>query len=105
MLLSIKEGTTFNYLFNHCVIKSKGTAGEHYTDVIFTDVSPSYKLTGGEKNKYCFDFRPDSVTTIGVGKADITISKSYPTDRYGVDRLTNNAPSIGAYEFVEQKNN
>ncbi|MDD4590878.1 MAG: hypothetical protein PHG06_10710 [Parabacteroides sp.] len=103
MLLSINESTTFNYLFNHCVIKSKGSANEHYTDVIFTDVSPSYRLTGGEKNKYCFDFRPDSATTIGVGKADLAISKSYPTDRYGVNRLTNNTPSIGAYEFVEQK--
>ena len=52
---------------------------------------------------YRFDFRPDSATTLGVGQADIDIARQYPTDRYGVDRLTNNAPDIGAYEFVPEE--
>ena len=59
-------------------------------------------MTGGEANKYRFDFRPDSVISIGVGKADPVISAQYPMDRLGVDRLNNGTgPTIGAYEFVQ----
>ncbi|RHJ78007.1 hypothetical protein [Parabacteroides sp. AM08-6] len=109
MNLSISDGTTFDYIFNHCVIKSKGDNNTQFTNVIFTDVSPSYRLKGGEKNKYEFDFRPDSLTSLGVGKADLFVTQKYPIDRYGINRLTNDGPDIGAYEFVpkedEEKNN
>ena len=70
---------------------------------LFTNTSPSYRLKGGEKNKYRFDFRPDSLTTLGVGKADIFVTQQYPVDRYGINRLTNDGPDIGAYEFVPKE--
>ncbi len=60
-------------------------------------------MTGGEANKYQFDFRPDTVISLGVGKADPAVSAQYPIDRYGVNRLeSSNGPTIGAYEFVEK---
>lgn len=103
-LISI-NGVAFNYNFNHCVIKAKGKDNEHFKNVVFKDKKETdFRLTGGEKNKYTFDFRLDKVTSLGVGKADTTISQKYPVDRYGVSRLTStNEPSIGAYEFVAKE--
>lgn len=100
---SVDNAAAFDYLFNHCVIKTNGSDNEHFKEVLFTNVSPSYKLRGGEKNKYRFDFRPDSLTTLGVGKADILVTQQYPEDRYGINRLTNDGPDIGAYEFVPEE--
>lgn len=100
---STATGTILDHTFNHCVIKSLGVNNQQFKDVIFTKVSPSYRLRGGEKNKYRFDFRPDSLTTLGVGKADLFVTQKYPVDRYGVNRLTNEGPDIGAYEFVPKE--
>lgn len=97
----------FNYRFNHCVIKLKKIESDNFKDVIFiteTDENKmEYRMTGGDKNKYMYDFRPDKETTPGVGKADLSTSQKYPTDRYGVNRLTNNTPDIGAYEYVPKE--
>lgn len=41
--------------------------------------------------------------TLGVGKADIFVTQQYPVDRYGINRLTNDGPDIGAYEFVPKE--
>lgn len=104
-LLSI-DGAAFNYNFNHCVVKTTGKDNEHFTGTVFKkDADKSeYRLTGGNDNKYKFDFRPAKETSLGVGKADATISKRFPTDRYGINRLTSaKGPSIGAYEYVEEK--
>lgn len=102
--LSIDEAAPFDYQFNHCVIKSVGENNEQFKEVLFTKESPTYRLQGGEKNKYAYDFRPDSTNTLGVGKADIFITQQYPIDRYGVNRLTNDGPDIGAYEYVPKEN-
>lgn len=101
--LSDVMGTEFDYRFNHCIIKSIGENNDRFKDVIFTRTSPSYRLKGGEKNKYRFDFRPDSLSTLGVGKADIAIAHKHPTDRLGVSRLANEGPDIGAYEFIPKE--
>lgn len=100
LLLSPDAGAAFDYLFNACVVKTKEKEDSHYTQSFLVEKSPSFRQTGGKANKYCFDFRPDSAITVGVGKADLSISRQYPVDRLGVDRLSGNGPSIGAYEFV-----
>ena len=102
--LSIDETASFNYLFNHCILKTKGENNEQFKNVLFTNESPTYRQKGNEKNKYTFDFRPDTSTTLGVGKADIFVTQQYPIDRYGINRLTNDGPDIGAYEFVPKEN-
>ena len=54
---------------------------------------------------YIYDFRLAN-ESVGIGKADRTISEKYPVDRYGVNRLTGEyGPSIGAYEYVPQEEN
>ena len=95
--------SSFSYLFDHCVLKMASTQNEHFTHNIFITESQVYRKRGEKVNKYAFDFRPDTVTDVCVGKADPTIAALYPADRYGVSRLTSsNAPTIGAYEFVKK---
>ena len=53
---------------------------------------------------YQYDFRIAEETSVGVGKADPTVSASYPIDRLGVKRLESVAvPTIGAYEYVPEE--
>lgn len=99
----VTGGTPFDYKFNHCVLKTTGENNSQFTNVLFTSTSPSFRLKGGSKNKYRFDFRPDSLTTLGVGEADLFVTQKYPVDRNGVNRLTNEGPDIGAYEFVPKE--
>ena len=95
------------YHFNHCVVMGDQIDSENFTDVIFVkgkdDSKMEYRMNGGKTNKYMYDFRPDKETTPGVGKADLFVSQKYPVDRNGVNRLTNNGPDIGAYEFVPKE--
>lgn len=103
--VSFIDESAVNYYFNHCAIATViDENDEHFNQVILRNDEnvPYYKMTGGEANKYQFDFRPDSVISLGVGKADASISTQYPTDRMGIDRLnTETGPTIGAYEYVQ----
>ncbi|MFS2884455.1 hypothetical protein [Parabacteroides distasonis] len=102
--LKADGSTDFDYRFNHCALKAKESSSDHFKEVLFIKKTPSYRKVGGKQNKYTYDFRPDSVSTTGVGKADPEITKNYPIDRYGVNRLTSsNGPTIGAYEFVQEE--
>ncbi len=105
LLLAVTDEAPFQYQFDHCVIKTAEQNGTAFNNVLFAKTALSYRLKGGEKNKYRFDFRPDSMTTLGVGKADPAISINYPFDRYGIPRLIGNTPDIGAYEYVEKGHN
>ncbi|WP_165155174.1 hypothetical protein [Parabacteroides sp. ZJ-118] len=97
-------GTDFDYRFNHCVLKARESSGDHFREVLFIQETPSYRKVGGKPNQYAYDFRPDSASTAGVGKADPEVTRNYPVDRYGVDRLTaSDGPTIGAYEFVREE--
>ena len=96
-----------NYQFNHCVIKRLEIKDDKFKDVIFITENDKnkmeYRMTGGDKNKFMYDFRPAKETTPGVGKADLFVTQKYPVDRYGVNRLTNDGPDIGAYEYVPKE--
>lgn len=96
----------FNYRFNHCVVKTRKTENERFMEVLF-DKSPTYIKSSrqNEDNRYdyVYDFRLDE-KSVGIGKADRSISEQYPVDRFGINRLNSEqGPSIGAYEYVPQK--
>ncbi|MDR1814774.1 MAG: hypothetical protein LBR18_08015 [Tannerella sp.] len=101
------DDASFNYRFNHCYIKTKGiAAGDRFIDVIY-EGSPSYiksDATNSERlNDFIYDFRL-AENSLGIGKADRSISEKYPVDFYGISRLDGeNAPTIGAYEYVKQE--
>ena len=108
----------FNYRFNHCIIKTAKVTGERFNEVLFVKntreenkeeyvryIKSDVKIKGDKDNKndFIFDFRLANESA-GIGKADRSISEQYPTDRYGINRLTSySGPSIGAYEYVPQE--
>lgn len=103
IMLSAEKGADFAYQFTNCVVKSKSKIkkDEHFTNSFIVSWTPAFRMLGGEKNKYVYDFRLAADTVVGVGKANLEISQKYPVDRLGADRLTSvKGPSIGAYEFV-----
>lgn len=106
IMLCEDEANPINYHFNHCVLATEAIEDEHFEEVLFvTDsTAPIYRMTGGEANRYQFDFRPDTVISLGVGKADREVTAQYPIDRLGVNRMeSSDGPSIGAYEFVQEE--
>ena len=97
---------TFNYRFNHCIVKTKDVTNERFTEVLFKK-SPTYIKGDGlyddNRYDYIFDFRL-AEESIGLGQADRAIAEEYPTDMYGINRLASvNGPSIGAYEFLPRE--
>ena len=102
----------FNYRFNHCVLATKKSDNDRYHEVIYLEnTKPENKhyiksKAKNEDDKYDFiyDFRLTKEAA-GIGKADRRITELFPTDRFGVNRLTSElGPSIGAYEYVAQEN-
>ena len=101
----------FNYRFNHCVIKTKKVDNLRFNKVLF-HVNPKVETTkylkSDEKDEdgnydFIYDFRLAN-ESMGIGKADRSISEQYPIDRFGVNRLSSAyGPSIGAYEYVSDK--
>lgn len=93
---------TFNYRFRSCFIKTARMNNDRFHQCLFVN-SLRYLKVGTKEDKYAFDFRLAN-ESVGIGKADRTISEQYPVDRYGVNRLTSqDGPSIGAYEYVYQE--
>jgi hypothetical protein len=98
----------FNYRFSHCVIRMEKMENRRFTNILFNK-SPVYlkssRMNNDKKYDYVYDFRLGQ-GSVGTGNANRAISILYPVDRLGVDRLTSEyGPSIGAYEYVPQKNN
>ena len=86
------------------MLRAKPSDDSRFNEVIFVSEGPQYRQTGGKVNKYAYDFRLDTVAAPGVGHADVAVSRLYPLDRYGVNRLESaNGPTIGAYEFVPKE--
>lgn len=111
------------YLFQNCylrTVKSKNDDDEEeedeerFVNVVYdTDTldfkkdDPERPLRYGSANfrlvgkDYLYDFTPDSLSPIR-GMADVDIIRRFgcEVDRKGVDRLGDNAPDTGAYEYV-----
>ncbi|MCC8143251.1 MAG: hypothetical protein LUD02_05650 [Tannerellaceae bacterium] len=90
----------FNYLFDHCAIKTPTQTTPGYADIIFLNDETDMEYTLINQERHIYDFRPLSPDAPYVGKAKREISAQYPEDRYGIERLTDWGPTIGAYEYV-----
>ena len=99
-----KEEDTFNYHFDHCIIRTPKIETEdsaNFTNVVFEAVDDTTKA--GEKNfvkidndNLTYDFRLKG-TSLAIGAADPNTSDKY--DRDGNKR--DEKPDIGAYEYIE----
>lgn len=87
----------FNYVFDHCLIKGGSKMDtldlEHFKSVVW-DKSPAFMSP-----KQNADFNLDSLSA-GINNGDAGFAASFPMDLFGVDRLSDLAPDLGAIEFV-----
>ena len=100
-----KEGEVFNFLFDHCVLRTEKMQTDDslkFTNVIYEDLKDTVKF--GEKHfklfdtdnlKYDFHLRKESAA---VGVADP--ATALPFDRNGMRRREQ--PSVGCYELEEE---
>ena len=97
LAISSNQSIGSSLFFKNCLIRTKSDLTAISSDCLFNK-TPNFLKLGTPKDKYAFDFHVDSVSP-ALGKADKEFSTPLPTDMYGVDRLTDDAPDIGAYEF------
>ena len=104
LLIQTTDQVAADYQFDHCMVKLRNpeaATATHFTDCLVRGWSPTYRSTGDSDTDYVYDFRLASDTTLCVGSADVEVSREYPIDRFGIDRLhSEKGPSIGAYEYV-----
>lgn len=102
--LALTENNQYqpDILFESCMIRTKTNLGSLAKDCIYPD-KPGFRKLGTYNEKYIYDFRPDSISP-AIDKADRKYSESLPFDLYGVSRLSDKAPDIGAYEYTERVN-
>ena len=92
----------FNYNFDHCILQVadtfKTTNTDHFVNIL-KGVDPKFI---DPYKKYNFE-----LDTLSRAKdaANKTISKLFPLDLKGRDRLSDNGPDIGAMERQEKKGN
>lgn len=98
-----EEGGSFQYSFNNCLVKQKVAEGDtHYKNCIINEApmfiyetwSDEYKAA----NPHLYDFHLTNGSP-AIGKADFSVSKSYPYDLDGKYRLDGEQSDIGCYEY------
>ena len=94
---AIDSEGSFNYLFDHCLLKTRDDMdfldSLHFQSV-FLNSDPGfidYRL---------FDFHPDSLAFIR-DKGDSILAQPWPYDLEGYSRLEDSGPDLGAYERVD----
>ena len=96
ILFDFNETTGYNYFFENCLLKVEPDFDVSNTNFYSNNIlnkDPDFIDPYG-------DFQLDSLTNAtDIGK--IEISKLFPTDILGNDRLLDKGPDIGAYERVE----
>lgn len=99
ILDDINNGTNFNYLFNHCLIKVDSefsTADPTYFQSIITNKDPKFK------NPYNNNYQLDTLS-IAKDSGDPDIGVLFPLDIELNNRTIDSAPDLGAYERMENK--
>lgn len=97
-----------NYLFHHCFINTPPEDSEHYVACIFDQVKKSGEeeklvrqdnFTVVDTKDYLYDFTPKAESKIR-SLADPAYEGLPVFDRKGVNRLADEGPDAGCYEYV-----
>lgn len=98
------ESVAANYMFRNCLLTTDSVADEHFYRTVWD--RPERTVWGAKNfksfdlDRLTFDFHLDSLSR-GIGQADVEQTRLYfPTDRDGVERLSDGAADVGCYEFV-----
>jgi hypothetical protein len=100
ILISKKDGASFNYKFENCLLQVadtfKTTNAEHYINIL-KGVDPKFV---DPYKKYIFE-----LDTLSPAKdaGKLSIGKLFPNDLKGRDRLSDKGPDLGALERQEKK--
>ena len=111
-----KEGTGFSYLFDHCLLKSKGNDDsdieeeKYINNVWYSDLEGEQRRDSSlfvslgtdilaEKLNYYYDFHIKEKSAARQ-KANLSISEELPYDMDNTNRLDTEIPDIGAYEWL-----
>lgn len=102
---SVKDTTSFNGTFTHSYIASYDSITtsafgnirwKKSDDILFRH--PKYDI---DTRKY-YDFRPDSVSVArGIADVAVIVTNDLQHDLDNNDRLSDNAPDAGAYEWIQ----
>jgi hypothetical protein len=90
------------FLFQNCLIPNSKATNDDPNDPeaqtldCLMNQDPKFRLTNSPD--FMYDFRLDSLSP-ARNRADIQIARQIPLDLDGVDRLLDEGPDLGAYEF------
>ncbi len=95
------QGAVFNYIFDHCVIK---------TTLSLNDATHFMNSTRNEepyfKDPFISDFEPDSTLSSVIDKGSLQVINeavfNLQTDISNRSRISDEAPDAGAYEFLKR---
>ena len=92
------EGATFNFQFNHCLLKTTSTSSPEYLDCIFNK-SPAFV----NENEIAILLGENSAAqNAGSESAVAAFSSDLNFDLRGESRLSDAAPDLGAYQFIPE---
>lgn len=94
-----------DYCFSHCLLRTVETDDPRFVNVVYdlpeADGGGKEHFKRFDTDNFLYDFRLDSLSAArGVGS--LQWAESCPVDYDGTDRLADEAPDAGCYEFVAQ---
>lgn len=93
------DAIPFNYYFSHSLINSVEEINDKIINVIWKK-DDFFQLMDKQEQRY--DFRLDkSSKAINIGKPED--AQNYPLDRWGMPRLSDEAPDAGCYEWQAEE--
>ncbi|MCG6185922.1 right-handed parallel beta-helix repeat-containing protein [Maribellus maritimus] len=101
--LGKNEEKQFNFLFDHCIIQVPDTFNvsnkDHYKNVYRGDAFDPLFVDPYED----YDYSLDSLSPArDIGSVEI--ANMFPVDILDKDRFSDDAPDLGAFEFIKRKN-
>ncbi len=102
------ENKDVDYYFGNCVLRTVEAEDDAARFVGVVYEKKGEEGTGQEQfrlfdtDNYLYDFRLKDIS-VARGKGSTEWAARYPTDRYGIDRLTEPTPDAGCYEFVPEE--
>jgi len=85
-------GASFNYKFDHCLIRTdQSTSNGYHYETVYVNSDPSFADV--VKNDYKLN-----ASSSAINKGKVSIGATYSTDLKGDSRTVDAAPDLGAYE-------
>ena len=102
LTLNEMEDVPFNYSFSHCLIRKKEIENDRFDNIVWLERDEN-KIFVSITDTLNFRLKEDS-PAINKGTKDFTNWNLFSLDFDGNSRYTDDAPDIGAFEFVPQIN-